>query len=153
MAVCDRPNGRALNTLHDHPKTRQVEQGGFLLFLALVSLALLAIVLPFLQPMLWAALAAILFQPLYRWFLAKRPLKTTQAALASMLVILFAVVMPALWIGSAVVDEAAGLFVALRWIGLDVPVAGLIAALLGFALRAMAILRGLGLPIYRQPGD
>ena len=48
---------------------------------------------------------------------------------------------------------AAGLFVALRWIGLDVPVAGLIAALLGFALRAMAILRGLGLPIYRQPGD
>ena len=43
MAVCDRPNGRALNTLHDHPKTRQVEQGGFLLFLALVSLALLAI--------------------------------------------------------------------------------------------------------------
>ena len=68
--------------MHDHPKTRQVEQGGFLLFLALVSLALLAIVLPFLQPMLWAALAAILFQPLYRWFLAKRPLKTTQAALA-----------------------------------------------------------------------
>ena len=38
-------------------------------------------------------------------------------------------------------------------IGLDVPVAGLIAATLGFALRAMAILRGLGLPIYRQPGD
>ena len=114
VAVCDRPNGRALNTLHDHPKTRQVEQGGFLLFLALVSLALLAIVLPFLQPMLWAALAAILFQPLYRWFLAKRPLKTTQAALASMLVILFAVVMPALWIGSAVIDEAAGLFLAFQ---------------------------------------
>ncbi len=114
MAVCDRPNGRALNTLHDHPKTRQVEQGGFLLFLALVSLALLAIVLPFLQPMLWAALAAILFQPLYRWFLAKRPLKTTQAALASMLVILFAVVLPALWIGSAVIDEAAGLFLAFQ---------------------------------------
>ncbi|WP_375245165.1 AI-2E family transporter, partial [Qipengyuania pacifica] len=100
--------------MHDHPKTRQVEQGGFLLFLALVSLALLAIVLPFLQPMLWAALAAILFQPLYRWFLAKRPLKTTQAALASMLVILFAVVLPALWIGSAVIDEAAGLFLAFQ---------------------------------------
>ena len=48
---------------------------------------------------------------------------------------------------------ASGLFVALRWIGLDVPVAGLIAATLGFALRAMAIARGLGLPLYRQPAD
>jgi uncharacterized membrane protein YeiH len=47
---------------------------------------------------------------------------------------------------------AAGLFVALRWIGLDVPVAGVVAALLGFALRAVAIWRGLGLPGYREEG-
>ena len=58
---------------------------------------------------------------------------------------------PELYVSAAAF--AAGLFVALRWIGLDVPGAGRIAALLGFALRAMAILRGLGLPIYRQPGD
>jgi uncharacterized membrane protein YeiH len=45
---------------------------------------------------------------------------------------------------------ASGLFVMLRWIGLDVPVAGVIAALLGFGLRAMAIWRGLGLPVYRD---
>jgi uncharacterized membrane protein YeiH len=45
---------------------------------------------------------------------------------------------------------ASGLFVALRWIGLDVPVAGMIAALLGFALRAFAIWRGLGLPVYKD---
>lgn len=45
---------------------------------------------------------------------------------------------------------ASGLFVALRWIGLDMPVAGMIAALLGFALRAAAIRRGLGLPVYRD---
>ncbi|MFW2349781.1 AI-2E family transporter [Qipengyuania sp.] len=93
---------------------RSVEKGGFLLFLALVSLALLAVVLPFAKPLLWAALGAIMFQPLYRWFLARRPEKPSQAALASLLVILFAVVLPALWIGSAVVDEAAGLFLAFR---------------------------------------
>ena len=40
--------------------------------------------------------------------------------LASLVVILFAVVLPALWIGSAVVDEAAGLFVALRDGDIDV---------------------------------
>ena len=44
---------------------------------------------------------------------------------------------------------AAGLFVVLRLIGLDVPVASVIAALLGFGLRAVAISRGLGLPVYR----
>ena len=77
-------------------------------------------VLPFLTPMLWAALAAIMFQPLYRWFLVRRPKKETQAALASLVVILFAVVLPALWIGSAVVEEAAGLYVAFREGNVDV---------------------------------
>ena len=44
---------------------------------------------------------------------------------------------------------ASGLFVILRWCGLDVPVAGLIAAVLGFLLRAVAIWRSIGLPTYR----
>ncbi|WHO40816.1 trimeric intracellular cation channel family protein [Sphingobium sp. AP49] len=45
---------------------------------------------------------------------------------------------------------ASGLFVLLRLVGLDVPVAGVIAALLGFGLRALAIHRGLGLPAYKD---
>ena len=44
---------------------------------------------------------------------------------------------------------ASGLFVILHWCGLDVPVAGLIAAVLGFLLRAVAIWRSIGLPTYR----
>ena len=44
---------------------------------------------------------------------------------------------------------ASGIFVILRWCGLDVPVAGLIAAVLGFLLRAVAIWRSIGLPTYR----
>ena len=44
---------------------------------------------------------------------------------------------------------ASGLFVMLRWWGLDVPVAGLVAAVLGFLLRAVAIWRSIGLPTYR----
>lgn len=55
---------------------------------------------------------------------------------------------PELYVTAAAV--ASGLFVLLRAIGLDVPVAGLIAALIGFALRAVAIRRGLGLPVYRD---
>lgn len=48
---------------------------------------------------------------------------------------------------------ASGLFVLLRWFGLDVPVASVIAALLGFMLRAVAIIRGLGLPAYREADE
>lgn len=55
---------------------------------------------------------------------------------------------PELYVTAAAV--ASGLFVLLRWWGLDVPVAGLIAALLGFLLRAIAIRRGLGLPGYKD---
>lgn len=55
---------------------------------------------------------------------------------------------PELYITAAAV--ASGLFVLLRWWGVDVPAAGLIAALLGFLLRAIAIRRGLGLPGYKD---
>jgi uncharacterized membrane protein YeiH len=55
---------------------------------------------------------------------------------------------PELYVTAAAV--AAGLFVGLRLVGLDVPVAGVIAALIGFVLRAVAIWRGLGLPVYRD---
>ncbi|AJR25736.1 MULTISPECIES: trimeric intracellular cation channel family protein [Sphingobium] len=54
---------------------------------------------------------------------------------------------PELYVTAAAL--AAGLFVVLRWIGLDVPVAGVIAALLGFLLRAVAMRKGLGLPHYQ----
>ena len=104
----------------DDGKASALEERGFLLFLALVSVALLAIILPFFQALLWAVLAAIVFQPLFRRFLAWRGGKETQAALLTLAVIFLAVVLPALWIGSAVVDEAARLFVAFREGQIDV---------------------------------
>ena len=58
------------------------------------------------------------------------------------------VLRPELYVTAAAL--ASGLFVFLRWLGLDVPVAGLIAACLGFLLRAVAIRRGLALPHYRS---
>ena len=54
---------------------------------------------------------------------------------------------PELYVTAAAL--ASGLFVMLRWWGLDVPVAGIVAALLGFLLRAFAIGRSIGLPTYK----
>ena len=96
------------------------ENGGFLLLLALVSAALLFVVWPFAGPLLWASLAAIMFQPLYRWFLTRRPGRENQAAVATLLVITVAVIIPAFVIGGMVVDEAVGVFNAFREGRIDV---------------------------------
>ncbi|MEJ7927227.1 trimeric intracellular cation channel family protein [Sphingobium sp. AN641] len=53
---------------------------------------------------------------------------------------------PELYVTAAAI--AAGLFVGLRWLGVDLPVAAVVAALVGFAVRAVAIWRGMGLPVY-----
>ena len=45
---------------------------------------------------------------------------------------------------------AAGLFVILTLVGTPLLIAAVVAALAGFALRATAIVRGIGLPGYRD---
>jgi predicted PurR-regulated permease PerM len=101
-------------------ETNATEHAGFLLFLALVTIGLVAISLPFAAPLLWATLAAIMFHPLHSWFLAKRPNAHNSAAIATMLVITFAVLLPAFWVGSKVVQEAAVVFTAFQNGDIDV---------------------------------
>ena len=90
------------------------ERGGFLILLALLTLGIAWIAWPFASPLLWAALAAIMFQPLYQWFLERMGGKTNRAAFASLGVITVAVLLPALVIGSMVVEEAAGVVIAFQ---------------------------------------
>ncbi len=98
----------------------RLEHGGFLVFLAAVSLALLYIVWPFVAPLLFATLAAIMFQPMFRWFLAKLGGGGNRAAIATLLVITVAVIIPALFIGGVVVEQATALVVAFREGRIDV---------------------------------
>jgi predicted PurR-regulated permease PerM len=74
---------------HTPHRTEQLQHASFLLILVVVSLMMAVIVWPFATALLWAALAAIMFQPLYRW-----------------MVIFFAVLVPALWLATLVVQEA-----------------------------------------------
>src|SRR3546814_1591865 len=62
-----------------------INQGGFLLFLGAITLAMVYVVWPFAAPVLWATLAAIMFQPLYRWFLVRLRNGPNRAAIASLL--------------------------------------------------------------------
>lgn len=99
---------------HTPRRTDQLQHASFLLILAVVSLMMAVIVWPFATALLWAALAAIMFQPLYRWMLRKMRGRRNPAAVASLLVIFFAVLVPALWLATLVVQEALTLVATLQ---------------------------------------
>ncbi|MEP9401322.1 AI-2E family transporter [Sphingomonas sp. VNH70] len=93
---------------------QRIERGGFLLFLALMTVALVAVVSGFLGALLWAGLAALLFQSLFQWMLRRHPGRRNLAAALTLLVITVAVVIPALVIASMVVEQSAGVYTQLR---------------------------------------
>ncbi|WP_324261654.1 AI-2E family transporter [Altererythrobacter sp. H2] len=91
-----------------------IERAGFLILLGMVTVALFYIVLPFAGSLLWATLAAIMFQPLFQRILRRRPGRPNEAAIGTLLIITFAVILPAVVVGSAVVEEAAGILLAFQ---------------------------------------
>ncbi len=91
-----------------------LEHGSFLLLLAAVSVLMIWVAWPFAGPLLWSALAAIMFQPLYLWTLKKVRGRRNLAASLTLLIIFVAVLLPALWIGSLVANEAVNLVARLR---------------------------------------
>jgi predicted PurR-regulated permease PerM len=99
---------------HPPHRTDELQQASFLLILAVVSLLMAVIIWPFATALLWAALAAIMFQPLYRWMLRKMRGRRNPAALASLGVIFFAVLVPAAWLSALVFEEALALIATLQ---------------------------------------
>jgi predicted PurR-regulated permease PerM len=104
---------------HAPHRTDELQQASFLLILAVVSLLMAVIIWPFATALLWAALAAIMFQPLYRWMLRKLRGRRNPAALASLGVIVFAVLVPAAWLSALVFEEALVLMATLQEQPLD----------------------------------
>lgn len=95
------------------PRER-VENGGLILFLGLATIGLLLIVSGFIGALLWAALAALVFQPLFQRLLRRWPDRRNLAAAVTLLIITIAVVIPALIVASLVVDQAAGVYGQIR---------------------------------------
>ncbi len=95
-------------------RTEELQHASFLIILAVVSLLMAVIILPFAQPLLWAGLAAIMFQPLYRNILRRMGGRRNPAAGVSLLVIFFVVMVPTLWIAALVAQQAIMLVAALQ---------------------------------------
>jgi predicted PurR-regulated permease PerM len=104
---------------HQPHRTEELQQASFLIILAVVSLLMAVIVYPFAQPLLWAGLAAIMFQPLYRTVLRRMRGRRNPAAGATLLIIFFVLMVPALWIATMVAQEAITLVATLQTQPLD----------------------------------
>jgi predicted PurR-regulated permease PerM len=89
---------------------QRIEHGGLILFLALITIAFIAVVADFAGALLWAALAAVLFQPIFRRLLTRLPGRANLASALTLLIITFAVVIPMFIVASLVVDQAASVY-------------------------------------------
>lgn len=93
---------------------QRVENGGLILFLFIATVGLVLIVSSFLNALLWAAMAALLFQPIYQRLLARWSGRRNLASALTLLIITFAVIIPALIVGSLIAEQATGVYAKIR---------------------------------------
>ena len=129
---------------HTRDQGDSLERGGFLLFLAAVSILFVWVSWPFATPILWAALAAIVFRPLYRSVYGALGDRGNLAATLTLLIIFVAVLLPGFWIGSMVVDEAIGMVNRLQENPIDIALwFDQVFAMLPASIQQIAIEEGL----------
>ena len=93
---------------------RDTEDRFFIAFVVLVSLAMLWISLPFYGAVLWALVIAILFWPMYHRLLKSMPHRRNSAATLTLLAVIVIVIVPAVAIGSLLVDQAITIYQSLQ---------------------------------------
>jgi predicted PurR-regulated permease PerM len=101
--------------MNEPPAPATLLARAFLLILvALATIAFLWLVTPFSGAVLWAVIAAILFEPLNRRLLAAIPGRRNTAALATLLVIIGVVLVPAMLLSAALLREATAFYARVR---------------------------------------
>jgi predicted PurR-regulated permease PerM len=93
-----------------HRLSLSVEDGFFLAFMLLVSVAFLLVIEPFFAAILWALIATILFAPLNRRLLAAMPGRRNRSAMITLLLIIAIVIVPAILLTMALLQEASVIY-------------------------------------------
>jgi predicted PurR-regulated permease PerM len=93
------------NTPPDDPRS-YLESRALLMLLIAVSLGFGWILLPFYGTILWGAIIALLFTPLYRWWLPRLRRRRTLAALLTLLIVVVMVILPIALVAAALAQEA-----------------------------------------------
>lgn len=90
-----------------------IQSAFFFALLIAASLAFIVMLAPFLEPILWAVTLAILFRPVQLWLLPKFSQRANLTALITLLIILFAVIVPAIVLSISVGREGVDLYQAI----------------------------------------
>lgn len=93
---------------------QKLEDKFFLFLVVAVSLAFLWILTPYYGAILWGIIAAVVFAPLNRSFLASMPGRRNLAAMATVVIVIILVIMPLVIVSTALVQQASGLFAAIQ---------------------------------------
>lgn len=88
-------------------RSHRIEDGFFLGLVILVSIAFALVLEPFFAAVLWGIIVAILFWPVNRALLGAMPGRRNSAALITLTLIVAIVILPAILLGFALVQEAA----------------------------------------------
>ncbi|MDE1918264.1 MAG: AI-2E family transporter [Sphingomonadales bacterium] len=102
-------------------KQQVTNSSGFLVFLVAVTLAMALVLAPFAGALLWAALVAILFQPLYQRVLANMPGHRNRAASLTLIIIVVTVILPAAIVATLVLGQASAVYASLIGGQINIP--------------------------------
>lgn len=97
-----------------------IENRTYLAFVVLITVAFGWVISPYLGPILWAVVAAIVFEPLNRRLSDFMPRWPNLAAFITLLIIVLLIIVPAILIGMSLVDELLGLYGRIQSRELDV---------------------------------
>ena len=92
------------------PRKFQLEDGGFLTLVILVTVGFAWLIAPYFGAILWGIVAAILFEPINRKLQALLGGRKNLAASLTLLLIVALVIVPAFLLGVALVQEAAAIY-------------------------------------------
>ena len=82
----------------------------FILLLVIVTVAFIIVLLPFYAAIFWGAILAILFTPLHKRLLTKLRGRPNLAALTTLFIIILIVILPAILITAALLQEGASIY-------------------------------------------
>lgn len=87
----------------------RIERAGPIIWLALATIAFFWIVSPFRSALIWALAGSTLFSPLNHWLVRRLGGRRNPAAALTVIAMIFALVVPAIGAGIAIIREAAAL--------------------------------------------
>jgi predicted PurR-regulated permease PerM len=89
---------------------RRMEDRVFLGLVGVATAAFLWLVWTFVDAVLWAVVAAIMFAPMQQWLMQKRPNRSNSMAALTLLTLIAIVIVPMIVLGSLLLQEAASVY-------------------------------------------